>query len=178
MLEKTLFTGKPEFDTTLHFPTTDRDPEKTWLQVLKGSPSIGVATVRGSFSVGIVNSTGGGFLAVDRFAIETLCYRIANNQLTFASRADELGDAADIDPQAIFDYLYFHHIPSPRTIYKGVMRLPPGHYAMFENGKLTVAPYWQAAFAPDAGTQFEPAKKEFLSLVEAAVASELDGSRP
>ena len=28
-----------------------------------------------------------------------------------------------IDPQAIFDYLYFHSIPSPRTIYRNVFRM-------------------------------------------------------
>ena len=85
--------------------------------------------------MGLSDGTGRTFLAVDRFAIRTLCYRVIDGQLHFAARADELADAAsEIDPQAIFDYLYFHVIPSPRTIFKGVYRLPPGHCALFENG--------------------------------------------
>ena len=88
-----------------------------------------------------------GALTVDRFGIHSLCYRVDNGQLRFAPRADELADAnTEIDPQAIFDYLYFHAIPSPRTIYKGIFRLPPGHQAVMENGKLTVSPYWQPRF--------------------------------
>ena len=76
---------------------------------------------------------------MDRFAIRTLCYRVIDGQLHFAARADELAalpPMAAIDPQAIFDYLYFHVIPSPRTIFQGVHRLPPAHYALFEDGQL------------------------------------------
>ncbi len=86
-------------------------------------------------------------LSVDRFGVHSLCYRVDDGRLRFAARADELADAStEIDPQAIFDYLYFHSIPSPRTIYKGIHRLPPGHQAVMENGRLTATPYWQPRF--------------------------------
>ena len=118
-------------------------------------------------------------LAVDRFAIKSLCYRVVGNELRFAERADELAQGADIDPQAIFDYLYFHCIPSPRTIFKDVFRLPPGHCAVFENGKLTVAPYWVPEFTePQGAVSFDALKGEFRSLLRDAVASQLDGGKP
>ena len=54
------------------------------------------------------------FLAVDRFAIETLCYRADAQTLAFSDRADCVpGRGKELDPQAIFDYLYFHMIPAP-----------------------------------------------------------------
>lgn len=91
--------------------------------------------VSGDFSVGFFDTAGCAFLAVDRFAIRSLCYQVIDGELRFAARADELADStSEIDPQAIFDYLYFHVIPSPRTIFKGIFRLPPGHCAVFENG--------------------------------------------
>ncbi|MDO9195016.1 MAG: asparagine synthase C-terminal domain-containing protein [Rhodoferax sp.] len=118
-------------------------------------------------------------MAVDRFAIRSLCYRVSGGQLRFAARADELADhGAEIDPQAIFDYLFFHVIPSPRTIYKDVYRLPPGHYALFENGQLTVAPYWTPTFEEQRNPSFDALKSEFRQLVQESVATQLDGSKP
>jgi asparagine synthase (glutamine-hydrolysing) len=83
-----------------------------------------------------------------------------------------LADAStEIDPQAIFDYLYFHVIPSPRTIYKGIYRLPPAHYALFENGQLTVAPYWVPSFEEQRKPSFAALKDEFRQLLRDSVAT-------
>jgi len=98
-----------------------------------------------------------------------------------AARADQLAalrPKASIDPQAIFDYLYFHVIPSPRTIFKGVQRLPPAHGAVFENGRLTVAPYWVPRFTEPQRPAFGPLAEEFRRLVRDAVTAQLDGSKP
>ena len=90
-----------------------------------------------------------------------------------------MADAStEIDPQAIFDYLYFHVIPSPRTIYKGIYRLPAAHYALFENGQLTVAPYWVPSFDEQRNPSFDALKDEFRQLQRDAVATQLDGSKP
>ena len=133
----------------------------------------------GDFAVVLREPAGRTYLAVDRFAIQTLCYRVVNGQLRCAARADELADAdTPIDPQAIFDYLYFHVIPSPRTIYQGIYRLPPGHYALFENGQLTVAPYWAPSFSEPSSASFDALKDEFRSLLREAVATQLDGGKP
>jgi asparagine synthase (glutamine-hydrolysing) len=146
--------------------------------VAKGAPSAAVG-VTGDFAVGFTDEQGRGFLAVDRFSIQTVCYRVVDGQLRFAARADELADAnTDIDPQAIFDYLYFHVIPSPRTIFKGIFRLPAGHYAWFENGKLSVAPYWVPRFDETPNPSFADLQAEFKDLLGQAVASQLDGSQP
>lgn len=118
-------------------------------------------------------------LRVDRFGIHTLCYRVVDGQLRCAARADDLADAGtEIDPQAIFDYLYFHVIPSPRTIYKGIYRLPPGHTATMQNGQVTVTPYWTAQFEELRNPSFDTLKAEFRQLLQEAVAKQLDGSKP
>ena len=141
-----------------------------------------LATVSGDFAVGIVLKDNRVVLAVDRFAIQTLCYRITPTGIRFAQYADQLANQLGVDteicPQAIFDYLYFHCIPSPRTIYKDVYRLPPGHFAVYENGKLTVAAYWQAEFKPNPSTRFDSAREQFKQTLQDAVAGQLDGSKP
>ena len=139
-----------------------------------------VAT-QGEFAIGLTDAANARtFLAVDRFSIRTLCYRVHEGRLLFAERADDLAETnAELDPQAIFDYLFFHCIPSPRTIFKGVYRLPPGHYAWFEGGKLTVEPYWVPTFIePTRPVSFDSLKSEFRQHVQDAVARQLDGSVP
>ena len=86
------------------------------------------ATAQGAFAVGMQLQAGQTFLAVDRFAQQTICWRLDNGQLLFNERADRLGQS-EVDPQAVFEYLFFHVVPSPRTIFKGVNRLPAGHSA-------------------------------------------------
>ena len=137
--------------------------------------------LKGDFAVALADAgSGRAYLAVDRFSIRTLCYRVRDGQLWFAERADDLADAdTELDPQAIFDYLYFHCIPSPRTIFKGVNRLPPGHCAWFEAGRLRVQPYWVPTFVEPAGRRsFDESKAEFRALVQQAVARQLDGTTP
>jgi asparagine synthase (glutamine-hydrolysing) len=145
-------------------------------------PLAAAAAQSGAFAVALDLGGGRAFLAVDRMARRTLCWRVAGGRLHASPQADALreadGQRAEIDPQAILDYLYFHAIPSPRTVFAGVFRLPPGHCALFADGRVTVQPFWRARFAPNPSLSFEPAKAEFRRLLESAVARQLDGSTP
>ncbi|MEO8249086.1 MAG: asparagine synthase C-terminal domain-containing protein [Burkholderiales bacterium] len=139
----------------------------------------GIERVAGNFAVGVREPGGRSWLAVDRFGIESICWRIVDGQLRVAARADELADGdAQIDPQAIFDYLYFHAIPSPRTIFKDVFRLPPGHFGVFEHGQMKVAPYFVPAFQEPGNPSFDSLAVEFRQLLREAVETQLDGSKP
>ena len=151
-----------------------------WQALLAQSPAAqALSRVGGDFAFAQTLADGSTVLAVDRFAIQTLCYRVVDGQLRFAERADTLADArTPIDPQAIFDYLYFHTIPSPRTIFKGVMRLPPGHLATFDGCRLTVEPYWTPRFEPNWSLSFDSLRDQFLTDALQAVKDQLDGSRP
>jgi len=151
-----------------------------WHAALARGASEAGALAQGEFAVAIREPSGRTFLAVDRFAIRTLCYRVVGNELRFAVRADALVDATGsegLEPQAIFDYLYFHVIPAPRTIYKDVYRLPAGHYALFENGKLTVAPYWWPRFDDTAPLDLASDGPRFKELLRDCVSAQLDGSK-
>ena len=146
-----------------------------WTELVKSRGRDAAAKVQGDFAVGLRLADDSVFLAVDRFAVRTLCYRIDGNQLRFALRADELADHAALDPQALFDYLYFHVIPSPRTVFCGVFRLPPGHYAFFRDGKLDVAPYWTPRFEESRAAPFKQLKDEFRQILRDSVRSQIVG---
>ncbi len=115
-------------------------------------------------------------LAVDRFALQTLCWRDDGGQLRTDPRADRLaGDTSDLDPQALLDYLFFHAIPAPRTVFRGVHRLPAGHSAQWDGGALHVQAPRPPAFAPDHSRSFDAWRDEFRGALKAAVADALHG---
>lgn len=179
-----LHTGSPRFsDVRAAAVARVEGANAAWSQVFNGVSTAGraaaLAGVTGDFAVGMPLADGSTLLAVDRFGIQSLCYRVDQGQLRFAARADALADAnTPVDPQAIFDYLYFHVIPSPRTIYQGIFRLPPGHMAVFDQGHLTVQRYWTPVFEEPRSASFDSLKAEFQQLLVDAVAAQLGHGRP
>lgn len=171
--------GRPRFADADLAQTAARDGlAAAWQQAFERRSGKAPAAVDGDFSVALRTPDGRVFLAIDRFATHTLCYRQVGDELRFAERADQLADAdSEVDPQAIYDYLYFHVIPSPRTIFKGIYRLPPAHCAVFENGRLSVAPYWIASFAESAAPSFPQLAEEFRHLLQQATERQLDDGK-
>ena len=151
-------------------------PAAHWLAAYAQHGTAAPQAVRGAFSVVIAWPDGKVFCAVDRFSLHSLCYRVAGGELRVAERADELAGAdGDIDPQALYDYLYFHMIPAPRTVFKEVFRLPAGHYALFENGRLTVAPWWKPHFDEVRRAPFAELKAEFRQILLDGVRDQVAG---
>src|SRR5713101_881959 len=70
-------------------------------------------------------------LARDRMGIKPLHYAIDGRRLVFASELKALVcDPAlrrDIDPVALDEYLALEFVPSPRSIVRGISKLPPAH---------------------------------------------------
>ena len=147
-----------------------------WAAAFRDSGTDAASSVKGDFAVALFEPQGRAYIAVDRFAIRSICYQFKDGQLRVAERADDLADTgADLDPQALYDYLYFHMIPAPRTVFKGIYRLPAGHYALYENGKLTVAPWWKPHFIEDRRVPVGELKTEFRQLLRDAVTDQLQG---
>lgn len=89
-------------------------------------------------------------LAIDRVGIKPLAYYYQNGLLVFGSQLDFISAhpqvQAEIDPQAIFNYLYFHMIPSPGTIFQAMEKLQPGELVEVDGGKLNKSFYWQIGY--------------------------------
>jgi len=146
--------------------------EAAWVEAFERHGVAAPAKVHGNFAVAVRDRAGRTLLAVDRFSIQSLAYRIAaDGELIFHNRADVVAAPdARLDPQALLDYLYFHVIPSPRTIHVGVLRLPPGHYALQDHGRLTVARWWTPRFVEDAPADFAALRDEFRGVLRRSVA--------
>jgi asparagine synthase (glutamine-hydrolysing) len=86
------------------------------------------------------------FLARDRVGIRPLYYTILEDTLIFASEIKSIfmnkNVSREIDPVAMDQIFTFWSTLSPRTAFKNVYELPPGHYMKVSNGKLTFNKYW------------------------------------
>lgn len=114
-------------------------------------------------------------LAIDRIGIEQLYYAPQADGLLFATAPAVLtpvgGFDASIDPQAIYDYLYCHMIPSPRTIYRGLRKLPASHFLEWRDGALRVAPYWLPEFT-ETPIDVAATGREMLETIETVIQRE------
>jgi asparagine synthase (glutamine-hydrolysing) len=83
-------------------------------------------------------------LVRDRVGIKPLYYQILPDGIAFASELKALrvlGDAP-IDQSAVRDFLFHGYIPAPKTIYRGIAKLPAGHTLSWQAGRVTVQRYW------------------------------------
>ncbi len=171
-----LVIGRPRFDPA-DVPV-GTEAAAAWASLLQRfGPAAAAARIKGDFALALRQPTGRCVLAVDHFSAQTLCWRLRDGRFEFAERADQLGDASSLDAQALFDYLYFHVIPSPRTAFADVQRVPPGHVVVYENGQVTVQPYWLPTFREPRRPSFDLHRAEFKRLLQAAVGHQLDGTR-
>ncbi len=176
-----LAAGQPRFRDARAQQLSDAgQAEAAWLQACgtRSLPEV-LNEVGGSFAVVLRDAQDRTWLAVDRFGMQTLCYRQDGAALRWSGRADALAGSDDaIDPQALFDYLYFHVIPSPRTVFSAVRRLPAGHCAVLEAGRLEVRRWWRPRFDEQPGLDFAQARDRFRGALRDAVAATCDAERP
>ncbi|MCX9156870.1 asparagine synthetase B family protein [Niveibacterium sp. 24ML] len=110
----------------------------------------------------------------DRFSTRALCWSADAGALSVASRADLVPVAERrVDPQAIYDFLYFHMIPAPRTIFATVNRLEPGHLLACGRSGISDQAWWQPRFAQHATDDLEGLKAQFRGAIRRAVSREV-----
>lgn len=93
------------------------------------------------------------FAAVDRMGREALYFARVAGGVAVASHAGPLARHPGVDdtvtPQAIHDYLYFHMVPAPRSVYGGVEKLQAANRLLLSEGRLTAHRYWTPDFRED-----------------------------
>ena len=107
--------------------------------------------INGSFSLALFDTNKQiTLLSIDRMGIEQMHYSCVNQQLLFSTSLRTLSElpvlSKRILPQSIFNYFYFHCIPSPHTIYEGIYKLKPAEVLIFKNGSLSTDRYWSPTF--------------------------------
>jgi asparagine synthase (glutamine-hydrolysing) len=88
------------------------------------------------------------FLARDRFGIKPLYYYYQNGNFLFASeiKAFKANDevSTTLDFTSFADYFVYRYVPSPKSIWKEIAKLPAAHLLLLNNeGTITTKEYWK-----------------------------------
>jgi asparagine synthase (glutamine-hydrolysing) len=92
-------------------------------------------------------------LARDRMGIRPLFYTTNGGLLIFSSEMKSIlahpNVVAEIDPTSLDQIFTFWSTLSPRTIFRQINDIPPGHYLLARGGKHAIHAYWTLDFAPE-----------------------------
>ncbi len=89
------------------------------------------------------------FAARDRFGQKPLFYAISGDRFLFASEIKGLlaaGLPVQPEPAAIDYYLALRFVPPPLSMFRGIEKLPAGHYLTWSRGALDVRRWWELSF--------------------------------
>ena len=90
-------------------------------------------------------------LARDRAGKKPLYYTRVNGNLLFASEIKSLlcypGVKRQIDLQALGDFLSVRYVPAPETLFANIYKVLPGHWLLYEDGRIREECYWDYTFA-------------------------------
>ena len=116
------------------------------------------------------------FLARDRLGVKPLHYALlADGSLVFGSEMKSVmlhpGVRRDIDPLAIEEYFALGYISEPRSIFKGLLKLPAGHTLLVRRGEPLRAPrqYWDVKFTLNRKVSVQDACDELVHRLEESV---------
>jgi asparagine synthase (glutamine-hydrolysing) len=141
-----------------------------------------VKQLRGAFAFAIWDANKERvMLARDRFGQKPLYLAAAGGTLFFASEIKALvrapGLKAEVDVDAVGEYLAQHYVRGPRTLVRGVRKLAPGTYALWQFGNLRETRYWSP---PDGQSAIETrggdAVDAFIAQLDDAVKLNMAGN--
>src|SRR5271157_3849794 len=103
--------------------------------------------LRGMFAFALWDSRRRRLLvARDRLGVKPLFYRLEPGRLVFASELRALRELLpgppEVDQQSIYDFFGFRYVPAPRTFYRGVEKLLPGHFLVADPRVVRSHAYW------------------------------------
>lgn len=116
------------------------------------------------------------FFARDRIGIKPFYYYIDPKSKTFYFASEIKAILAnheiprEIDHQSLADYLTFMCIPSPRTLFKGIRKLPQAHSGTFDNsGNINIKRYWDLKLLHESEKNENEYKQEIVEYLKESI---------
>ena len=138
-------------------------------------------------------------LARDRFGQKPLFWRFDGRRFLFASEIKAIlaaggtdAPAPDLDLRSLDEYLTLRFIPSPRTLFHGIRKLPPAHLLVLDASavepprigglapvpRIEVRRYWTLRYVPKRGDREAELVEEARDRIREAVESHLVADVP
>lgn len=125
------------------------------------------------------------YLARDAIGVKPLYYGFTRGgALVFASELKGLLAHPEmerqLDPQALEDYLALGYVPDPKSIYRGIFKLPPGCWLNWRAGETepVTRKYWDVPFDVDADMSPDQAVLHLQGLLDDAVGNQMVSDVP
>ncbi len=138
--------------------------------------------LRGNYALAIVDRRQRGvFLALDRIGAERLCFAPGPSGVVFSTQADMVAAhpavGRGLDPQGLFNYLYFFEVPAPGAVFRGVEKLLPGQWAWWQDGTVSRGFHWALRYRDEPRDDFDSQSERFHALLRESVDRARDGGR-
>ena len=93
------------------------------------------------------------FLARDRVGIRPLFYTSHRGRFIFGSEIKSIlafpGIQAEIDPASLKQVFTYWSVQTPRSIFKRINEVPPGHFALIQCREIKIGKYWSIDFVEE-----------------------------
>lgn len=119
-------------------------------------------------------------LVRDQIGVKPLYYHFDGKRLVFSSEIKAILEhdvARTLDMDAVNLYFRLLYVPGPRTIFRDVKKLQPGHALVFKDGKIVMTRWWMLTEGPSIGSYAE-AVAGVHDRVREAVRRQLVSDRP
>ncbi len=108
------------------------------------------ARMRGMFAFALYDERERELILVrDRLGKKPLYWSLTGGTLVFGSELKALlahpATPRTLDHRSLAHYLAREYVPTPRTIYAGIQKLPPGSLLRYKGGSTHIEPFWNPA---------------------------------
>ena len=130
--------------------------------------------LNGMFAIAVWDKTARSlFLARDRLGKKPLYFYHNGGHFAFASEIKALLPLPFLNTElrhdAIKDFFAYQYVPDPKTIYRNIYKLPPGHWLETDGVKVQQAQYWDLAFDNPSSRSADSLAEELYALIDDAV---------
>jgi asparagine synthase (glutamine-hydrolysing) len=121
-------------------------------------------------------------LARDHLGVKPLYYAVVGSRVVFASEIKALLEdpecPREVDLEALGQLFTLRYVPSPRTLFRGISKLPPAHWMMVDSEGIKLQRFWN--WKPQIREHYDESEliATYQDLVEDAVRLQMRSDVP